>query len=257
VKVATWNINGINSRIRLVLDWCKKEQPDVLCLQETKCIDARFPQRQFRAAGYENVEFTGEKAYNGVAIVSKSPISSIEKSLPDDDEMAQKRFIAGNIKGVRIVNVYVPHGTLIGSVKFDYKLKWLARLRKYFDARFGSADDVLLCGDFNVAPHELDVWKPSQWANKLHFTRPERDAILTLKRWGFVDLFRQMNGEVQEFSWWDYFFHSFEKDRGLRIDHIWTSVSLAERCVGCWIDKEPRKLEKTSDHAPVVAEFHS
>ena len=255
MKVATWNINGINSRIRLGLDWCRREQPDVLCLQETKCVDARFPHKQFRAAGFEHVEFAGEKAYNGVAIVSKFPISNPERSLPDDDGSAPKRFLAGDINGVRIVNVYVPHGTLLGSEKFDYKLQWLSRLRKYFDRRFTTDDSVLLCGDLNVAPHELDVWKPAQWANKLHFTKPERDAILKLKRWGFVDLFRQMNGEIQEFSWWDYFFHSFEKDRGLRIDHIWTSPPLAEQCTGCWIDKEPRKLEKTSDHAPVVAQF--
>lgn len=255
MKVATWNINGINSRIKLVLDWCKSEQPDVLCLQETKCVDARFPDRQFRSAGFPYVEFTGEKAYNGVAIVSKLPIDNLEKGLPGDGDDAPKRFIAGDIKGIRVVNVYVPHGTLIGSEKFDFKLKWLARLRKYFDKKFDPNDSVLLCGDLNVAPHELDVWKPSLWANKLHFTKPEREAILKLKRWGFVDLFRQMNDEAQEFSWWDYFHHSFEKDRGLRIDHIWTSSSLAERCVECWIDKEPRRLERTSDHAPVIAEF--
>jgi len=255
VKIATWNINGINSRIRLVLDWCGREQPDVLCLQETKCVDARFPHRQFRAAGYEHVEFTGEKAYNGVAVVSKHPIESVEKCLPADGADAPKRFIAGDIEGLRIVNVYVPHGTLLGSEKFVYKLKWIARLRKYFDDNFRTEDSVLLCGDLNVAPHELDVWKPSLWANKLHFTKPERDALLDLKRWGFVDLFRQMNDEVREFSWWDYFHHSFEKDRGLRIDHIWTSPPLADMCIGCWIDKAPRAFEKTSDHAPVVAEF--
>ena len=255
MKVVTWNINGINSRIRLVLDWCKMEQPDVLCLQETKCVDARFPHRQFRDAGFEHVEFTGEKGYNGVAIISKIAVESLERRLPGDDDDPSKRFIAGDVNGVQIVNVYVPHGTLIGSDKFDYKLKWLARLTKYFDRGFATRDNVLLCGDLNVAPHELDVWKPSQWANKLHFTKPEREALIKLKRWGFVDLFRQMNGEVREFSWWDYFFHSFEKDRGLRIDHIWTSPPLAERCTGCWIDKEPRKLAKTSDHAPVVAEF--
>ena len=255
MKVATWNINGINSRIRLVLDWCRREQPDVLCLQETKCVDVRFPHRQFRAAGYEHVEFTGEKAYNGVAIISKHSIEDLEKHLPDEGPDAPKRFVAGSVKGIRIVNVYVPHGTLIGSEKFDFKLNWLARLRKYFDENHSSDDSLLLCGDLNIAPHELDVWKPSKWANKLHFTKPEREAILKLKRWGFVDLFRQINGEVQEFSWWDYFFHSFEKDRGLRIDHIWTSAILAERCVGCWIDKDPRRLEKTSDHAPVIADF--
>ena len=255
MKVATWNINGINSRIRLVLGWCKTERPDVLCLQETKCIDARFPHRQFRAIGYEHVEFTGEKAYNGVAIISKRPIENLETKLPKDDDGSPKRFIAGDIDCVRIVNVYVPHGTLIGTEKYEYKLEWLRRLRKYCDKNFDNNDDVLLCGDLNVAPHELDVWKPSAWANKLHFTKQERQALLEVKKWGFVDLFRQMNGELQEYSWWDYFFHSFEKDRGLRIDHIWTSPALTAKAKSCVIDKTPRFLEKPSDHTPVVAEF--
>jgi exodeoxyribonuclease-3 len=232
-----------------------REQPDVLCLQETKCIDSRFPHRQFRATGYEHVEFTGEKGYNGVAIISKRPIENLETKLPKDDDRSPKRFIAGDIGGVRIVNVYVPHGTLIDTEKYEYKLEWLRRLRKYFDKNFDDSDAVLLCGDLNVAPHELDVWKPSVWANKLHFTRHEREALIYVKKWGFVDLFRHINGEVQEFSWWDYFYHSFEKDRGLRIDHIWTSQTLADKCTGCWIDKQPRGLERPSDHAPVVAEF--
>ena len=255
VKIATWNINGINSRIGQVLEWCSSEQPDVLCLQETKCVDARFPVKPLRSAGFDHVEFTGEKAYNGVAIISMHPIDNLQKSLPQDGDAAPKRFIAGDINGIRIVNVYVPHGTKIGTEKFAYKLDWLARLRKHFDKSFRKDDNLLLCGDLNIAPHPLDVWKPQLWSDKLHFTKPEREALLDLKRWGFVDLFRQMNDELQEYSWWDYFHHSFEKDHGLRIDHIWSSSPLAEKCVGCWIDKEPRKLEKTSDHAPVIAEF--
>jgi len=255
VKIATWNINGINSRLQHVVDWSVKNQPDVLCLQELKCVDSRFPLQKLRAAGFQYVEFHGEKAYNGVAILSKHPIDDVQKNFAGDAEEAPRRLIAGTIEGVRIVNVYVPHGTALGTDKFTFKLDWLARLKAYFDDNFDVDDDVILCGDLNVAPHELDVWKPSLWKDKTHFSRPEREAILNVKRWGFVDVFRQLNDDVKEFSWWSNFHHDFEKDRGLRIDHIWASPPLAEGCSDCWIDKEPRALEKPSDHAPVVAEF--
>lgn len=255
MKVATWNINGINSRLQHVLDWCAEERPDVLCLQETKCVDSRFPFKPIRALGYDHIEIHGEKAYNGVAIVSKYPIGDLQKNFPGDAADTPRRLIAGTVNGASVVNVYVPHGTALGTDKFAFKLDWLARLRKYFDKKSGPGDNVLLCGDLNVAPHELDVWKPSLWKDKLHFTKPEREAIRAVKAWGFNDLFRQMNDEAREFSWWDHFRNSFEKDRGLRIDHIWSSQRLAERCVGCWIDKEPRGWDHPSDHAPVVAEF--
>lgn len=255
MKIATWNINGINSRLRHVIDWCENVQPDVLCLQETKVVDARFPHSKLRASGYPHIEFQGEKAYNGVAIISKYPIHDLQKNFPRDADDAPQRLIAGTINGIRIVNVYVPHGTAFGSDKFAFKLDWIKRLRKYFNKNHSLGDDVLLCGDLNVAPHELDVWKPSLWKDKMHFTQPEREALLDLKRWGFVDLFRQINDDVKEFTWWSNFHHDFEKDRGLRIDHIWASPPLAEKCTDCWIDKAPRALEKPSDHAPVIAVF--
>ncbi len=255
LKIATWNINGINSRLQHVVDWCTKNEPDVLCLQELKCVDSRFPLQKLRATGFPYIEFHGEKAYNGVAILSKHPIDDVQKNFAGDAQDAPRRLIAGTIDGVRIVNVYVPHGTALGTDKFTFKLDWLARLREYFDDNFDVDDDVILSGDLNVAPHELDVWKPSLWKDKTHFSKPEREAILNLKRWGFVDVFRQLNDDLKEFSWWSNFHHDFEKDRGLRIDHIWASPPLAEACSDCWIDKEPRALEKPSDHAPVVAEF--
>ncbi len=255
MKIATWNINSVNSRIEQVVDWCEKARPDVLCLQETKCVDSRFPRRRFEAIGYEHVAFIGEKAYNGVAMISRFPLEGIQKNFPGDNDDAPKRFIAANVNGIHIVNTYVPHGTRLGSDKFKFKLDWLARLRNYFDDNFTTDDDVILCGDLNVAPHEMDVWKPMAWKDKLHFTKEERDALINVKRWGFVDVFRQLNGDAREYSWWDYFHHSFEKDRGLRIDHIWASPEFAESCTDCWIDKEPRTNEKPSDHAPVVAEF--
>ena len=255
MKIATWNINSVNSRIGHVIDWCIKNEPDVLCLQETKCVDEKFPHQRLRSIGFEHIAFHGEKAYNCVAIISKYRLDDIQKNFPGEQADAPRRLIAATIDNIRVVNTYVPHGTAFGSDKFTFKLGWIKRLRRYFDTNFDTGDYVLLCGDLNVAPHELDVWKPSLWKDKMHFTKPERDAIQNLKKWGFVDVFRQINGDEREYSWWDYFHHSFEKDRGLRIDHIWTSPPLAERCLDCWIDKEPRAFDKPSDHAPVVAEF--
>lgn len=255
MKVATWNINGIGSRIEQVIDWCSAAEPDVLCLQETKCVDSKFPRRKFESIGYDHIAFAGEKTYNGVAIVSRLPLENIRMKFPGDTDDAPKRVIMLDVDGVHIVNAYAPHGTKLGSVKYTFKLDWLVRLRKYFDDKFTPDDDVILCGDLNVAPHETDVWKPMAWKDKLHFTKEERDALMNVKRWGFIDVFRQLNNDVKEFSWWSNFHHDFEKDRGLRIDFIWTSPDLAESCTDCWIDTAPRAREKPSDHAPVVADF--
>lgn len=255
MKVATWNINSINARLDLVLDWCQDEQPDVICFQETKCVDEKFPSIRFRSIGYEYQAFHGEKAYNGVAIISKRPINKVRKQFPHTNGDEPARLIKAKIAGVDVVNVYVPHGSIIGTSKFEYKLEWMTRLRKYFEECFKNKDRVLLCGDFNICPHETDVYNVKYWKDRLHFTKPEREAILCLKKWGFVDVFRQFNEEPDEYSWWDYFHHSFEKNQGLRIDHIWTSPPLADLCTDCWIDREPRRQLKTSDHAPVVADF--
>ena len=255
MKIATWNINSIKSRVQHVINWSEVNQPDVLCLQETKCPDDKFPIQKLRAVGYEHAALFGERTYNGVAILSVFPIENVQKNLPDDPGGAQKRMIAGTINGIRIVNVYAPHGTRLGSEKYTYKLNWIKRLREYFDTQFKRKENVLLCGDLNVAPHELDVWKISVWRNKLHFTKAERDAIQDLKKWGFVDLFRQINDDAKEFTWWDHFLHSVEMDKGLRLDHLWASPPLADLCTDCWIDKKPRTLEHPSDHAPVIAEF--
>jgi len=255
MKIATWNINSIKSRLDHVLKWCEINQPDVLCLQETKSVDEKFPSRKFNAIGYPHIEHLGERAYNGVALVSKIRLHDIQRNLPREKTPAQSRLIAATVGGIHLVNIYGPHGTSQATPKYQFKLDWIARLRKYFDSQFSTDDDVLLLGDLNVAPHELDVWSVPAWRNKLHFTKAERDAVQDLKKWGFVDLFRQINGDEREFSWWSNFRNNFEKDRGLRIDHIWASTPLAERCTDCWIDKEPRGWEHPSDHAPVVAEF--
>lgn len=254
MKIATWNVNSINIRMPQLTAWLETAQPDVVCFQETKCVDENFPADALKAAGYESA-FMGQKSYNGVAIISKFPITDVQRNFLDDDDDSPKRMIAGTVNGVRIVNTYIPNGTELGTDKFTFKLDWLLRLRRYFDTDCSSENDVLLCGDFNVAMEDLDVWSVPQWEGKLHFTIPERAAMYNVKQWGFVDLFRRLNGSAQEFSWWNYREGAWQRNRGLRIDYIWTSPSLAEKCTSCVIDKSPRSQEKPSDHAPVIAEF--
>jgi exodeoxyribonuclease-3 len=254
MKIATWNVNSIAVRLEQVLNWLAATQTDVLCLQETKTVDEKFPFEAIENAGY-NVAFFGQKSYNGVAILSNREFKNVQKGFPDDDMDAPKRLIAATIENIRIVNTYIPNGTELWTEKFTFKLDWLQRLRKFFDETCPKDSDVLLCGDFNVAPDERDVWNVGFWEGKLHFTKPERAAIYQVKQWGFEDVFRLKNGDAREFSWWNYREGAFFKNHGLRIDHIWTSKSLAEKCVNCWIDKTPRGWERPSDHTPVVAEF--
>lgn len=254
MKVATWNVNSINVRLEHILKWGKDTGTDVICLQETKCVDANFPAEPLEEAGY-NLAFIGEKSYNGVAILSKHKIENVQKNMPDDDDESPKRFIAADIEGIHIINTYIPNGTKLWSDKFDFKLDWLQRLRRYFDEKCSVDSDVLLCGDFNVAPHEIDVWNVERWTGRLHFSKPERAAMHNVMQWGLIDVFRKHHPDAQEYSWWDFRTVAFPKNEGLRIDHIWTSKSLAEKSIDCWIDKEPRGWERPSDHTTVVAEF--
>ena len=254
MKIATWNVNSVKARLDNALAWLKEANPDIVCLQELKCEDSAFPAAAFEDLGY-NVLTHGQKTYNGVAILSKFPITDVQRNFLDDDDESPKRMIAGTVNGIRIVNTYIPNGTELWSDKFTFKLDWLQRLRRFFDEQCDKSSDVLLCGDFNVAMEELDVWSVPMWEGKLHFTKPERAAMYNVKQWGFVDLFRKMNGAAKEFSWWNYREGAWQRNRGLRIDYIWTSRPLAEKCTACWIDRNPRENEKPSDHAPVVAEF--
>ena len=254
MKIATWNVNSIAIRLEQIFAWLTATQTDVLCLQETKTVDEKFPLEAITNFGY-NAVFMGEKSYNGVAILSKHPIENLQKNFADDTEDAPKRLIAATIRDVRIVNTYIPNGTELWTDKFTFKLDWLQRLRRMFDETLDKSSDVLLCGDFNVAPDERDVWNVKFWEGKMHFSKPERAAIHHVKQWGMEDVFRKINGDAVEFSWWNYREGAFPKNQGLRIDHIWTSKSLAEKCVGCWIDRTPRGWERPSDHTPVVAEF--
>lgn len=254
MKVATWNVNSIAVRLPHVLRWIAENEPDAVCLQETKTIDERFPLQAFEEIGF-NAAFIGQRTYNGVAILSPHPIENVQLNFPGDAADAPKRLVAATIKNVRIVNTYIPNGTELWSDPFRFKLDWLQRLRTFFDQTCQKDSDVLLCGDFNVAPDERDVYDARAWEGKLHFSKPERAALEHVRKWGFVDAFRLFHDERGLYSWWNYREGAFFKDQGLRIDHIWISNSLAARCKNCWIDKAPRAWERPSDHTPVVAEF--
>jgi exodeoxyribonuclease III len=255
VRIATWNVNSIAARLPLVLRWLDAVRPDVLCLQEIKCVDAKFPP-DFSERGYETAVF-GQPTYNGVAIISRVPIADVSRGFPGDDASAHARLLAGTVDGVRIVNVYIPNGASVGSDKFEFKLEWMARLRAYLDGACDPTSDVLLCGDFNVAPEPIDVHDPKRWEGQVLFSEPERAALRVIDEWGFVDAFRKQVKDGGNFSWWDYRAGAFRRNWGLRIDHVWVSTPLARRTTDAWIDKETRTWDRPSDHAPVVVELAS
>jgi exodeoxyribonuclease III len=254
LKLATWNVNSIAARLPLVTKWLTEAQPDVLCLQEIKCTDDRFPASEFAALGYESTVF-GQRTYNGVAILSHTKCRDVQRGFPDDGAEAQARLLAGTVEGMRIVNVYIPNGQAVGTDKYAFKLDWMRRLRAFFDTQYKTSQQVLLCGDFNVAPEDRDVHNPKLWENRALFSKPERAALQEIKDWGFTDAFRLHNDEPKQFSWWDYRGGAFKRNLGLRIDHIWTTKRLAERTTSAAIDKAPRAWERPSDHAPVIIEM--
>lgn len=242
------------ARLPLVLRWLDEARPDVLCLQETKCVDTKFPASEFAALGY-SVELFGQPTYNGVAILTRFEATNVQRGFPEDDTDAQKRLIAATIEDVRVVNVYIPNGQTVGADKYRFKLEWMQRLRRFFDEECKHDKRVLLCGDFNVAPEDVDVHDPDLWRGRILCSKPERAALQTIKMWGFTDAFRLHTNEGDHFSWWDYRQGSFRRNAGLRIDHIWISEALAKRSLKTWIDTRPRGWERPSDHTPVVAEF--
>lgn len=254
MKIATWNVNSVLARLPLVLKWVEAVRPDVLCLQETKCTDERFPREAFSELGYITESF-GQPTYNGVAILSPTPCVDVQRGFPEDVAGAQSRLLAATVEGVRIVNVYVPNGQAVGTDKYHFKLDWIARLRSFFDISYNQNTLVLVCGDFNVAPDDRDVHDPKLWRGRILCSEPERAAIFQVKEWGFTDTLRLHTPEAGHYSWWDYRAGSFRRNAGMRIDHIWVSPILASRCTRVWIDKEPRGWERPSDHTPVVAEF--
>ncbi|MGZ3253528.1 MAG: exodeoxyribonuclease III [Burkholderiaceae bacterium] len=251
MKLATWNVNSLKVRLPQVLQWLADNPVDVLCLQETKTTDDKFPVEAIESAGY-HVAFTGQKTYNGVAIISKHPISDVVKNNPlFEDE--QQRIIAATIEGVRIVCAYVPNGQSVDSDKYQYKLKWLMALHKWLKEELKIHPDIAVLGDYNIAPEDRDVHDPVLWQGQVLVSELEREALQRLIDLGFKDAFRLFDQAEKLFSWWDYRQMAFRRNMGLRIDHILLSGPLAARCSACVIDKLPRKWEQPSDHTPVVA----
>jgi exodeoxyribonuclease-3 len=255
VKIATWNVNSILARLPLVLKWLDAAKPDVVCLQELKCVDDKFPREAIAELGYVS-EAYGQPTYNGVAILSRTPIENVQRGFHDDEVGAHARLIAGTVNGIRVVNVYIPNGHEVGTDKYIFKLKWMLRLRKFFNADYSISDTTLLCGDFNVAPEDRDVHDPQRWEGKILCSKRERAALEEIKGWGFTDAFRMHTEADGHYSWWDYRAGAFPRNHGLRIDHIWISEPLSKRCTASWIDVEPRSWERPSDHTPVVADFN-
>lgn len=254
MKVATWNVNSILARLPHVTRWLDAARPDVLCMQETKCVDDRFPAEVFRERGYHCLTL-GQPTYNGVAILSRQEPGNIQRGYPGEAEGAHARLLAARIDGLQIVNVYIPNGQMVGAEKYYFKLEWMRRLRSHLDTHFASTEPVLLCGDFNVAPEERDVHDPRLWQGRILFSDQERAALQEVKGFGLIDSFRLHTETAGHYSWWDYRAGAFRRNQGLRIDHIWITEPLAARNTNTWIDIEPRTWERPSDHAPVIAEF--
>ncbi len=252
--IASWNVNSIRARRERVLPWLSSVRPDVLCLQELKTEEKDFPVEAFTELGY-HVAGVFQKTYNGVAILSRTPISDVKVGLDDGVDDPQARLIAGTVEGVRILCCYVPNGGVVGSDKYAYKLTWLSRLRRYLEVRHAPTEPLLVAGDFNVAPDERDVYNPVAWASESLFHVDSRKAIEELCSFGLKDTFRLHPQEAGVYSWWDYRMLGFAKNRGLRIDLLLATEPLSRRCVRTWIDREARKGQAPSDHAPVLGEF--
>ncbi|MEW6164084.1 MAG: exodeoxyribonuclease III [Pseudomonadota bacterium] len=256
MKIATWNVNSLKVRLPHVLDWLAAARPDALCLQETKTEDAGFPFAALEAAGYHALH-NGQKTYNGVAILTRGPASEELRDLPAFDD-SQKRLIAATLsgdQGIRLVCAYMPNGQEVGAEKYVYKLKWLAALTDWLREELRRFPRLALLGDFNIAPEDRDVHDPDAWRDRILCSEPERAAFRGFLDLGLADAFRLFDQPEKSFSWWDYRMMAFRRNIGLRIDHILLSEELALRCHACVIDKAPRKLERPSDHAPVVAEL--
>jgi exodeoxyribonuclease-3 len=253
MKLATWNVNSLKVRLPHLLDWLARQAPDVVCLQETKTEDPSFPVAAIEAAGYRTA-FSGQKTYNGVAIVSRVPLADVQAGIPgfEDD---QKRVVTATADGVRVVCAYVPNGQAVGSEKYEYKLRWLRAFADSLRSELARHPRLIVLGDYNVAPEDRDVHDPKLWEGQVLCSEEERAAFRRLLDLGLKDSFRLFAQPEKSFTWWDYRMNQFKRNMGLRIDHILVSPELASRCTRCAIDVEPRRLERPSDHAPVLAEI--
>lgn len=253
MKIATWNVNSLKVRLQQVIDWLNVNQPDVLCLQETKLQDEFFPVDELAQAGYQSV-YAGQKTYNGVALLSKVTGVDVCAALPDFDD-PQKRLIAATYGDLRIICVYVPNGERVDSEKYAYKLRWLSILNSFLQQERTRYGKVALLGDFNIAPEDRDVYDPEAWKGQVLCSEAERQAFRELLDTGFIDSFHLFEQPEKIYTWWDYRMMAFRRNRGLRIDHILLSHETADSCATWQVDKTPRKLERPSDHAPVWVEL--
>jgi len=255
-RIATYNVNSVRSRLHIVLPWLEKNRPAVLCLQETKTEDAKFPAKEFEEAGW-NVVYRGGKSYNGVAIVSAEKADKVSFGLDDGGPADEDRLIRAVFSGIAVVNTYVPQGFERESQKFAYKLEWFKRLRQFFAGHYKPDQLLLWCGDINVAREEIDVHNPKRLLGHVDFTPEVWEGFDHVRDWGFVDVFRKHHpGEPGQYSFFDYRVpKSVERGLGWRVDHLLATAPLAKKSVNAWIDLEPRKAEKPSDHTPIVAEF--
>lgn len=253
MKIATWNVNSLNVRLPHVLEWLQSAKPDVLVLQEIKQITDKFATEAFVELGY-NAVASGQKTYNGVAVISRSEVTDPVTDFPGFED-PQRRILAATIDGVRVVNLYIPNGQSVGSEKYEYKLNWLAALEKFLAVELKTHDKLVVLGDFNIAPEDRDVYDAEKWGEDILCSPAERAALAGLIKLGLADVFRQFEQPENTFSWWDYRAAGFRRNAGLRIDLILASTALATACEASYVDREPRTWERPSDHTPVVAEF--
>ncbi|HUF21530.1 MAG TPA: exodeoxyribonuclease III [Burkholderiales bacterium] len=253
MKLAAWNVNSLKVRLPQLVDWAARQLPDAVCLQETKLENANFPAQSLRDIGF-HAAYAGQKTYNGVAILSREPLTDVIAGVPgfEDD---QKRVIAATLRDMRIVCVYVPNGQSVDSDKYQYKLRWLEAATRWLGDELGRHEKLAVLGDFNIAPDERDVHDPKAWEGQVLFSEPERAAFRRLLDLGLTDAFRLFDQPEKSFTWWDYRMNAFRRKMGLRIDHILLSEPLAKQCKSVVIDIEQRKAERPSDHAPVIAEL--
>lgn len=253
MKIASWNVNSLRVRLPQVLEWLEANDPDILALQETKMTDDVFPLDAFEQAGY-SVSYSGQKTYNGVALITREPVCDVVNDVPGLDD-PQRRILGATVGELRILDLYVVNGSEVGSEKYDYKLSWLGHVTDYIAEQIERYPNFVVLGDFNIAPDDRDVYDPKAWHEKILCSTPEREALKRMTDLGLDDSFRLFEQEDAVYSWWDYRSGGFDRNRGLRIDLILSSKALSKHCKSSWVDMEPRKWERPSDHAPVVAEF--
>ena len=253
MQIATWNVNSLRVRLDHLRQWLAASPVDAIALQELKLADEQFPRDEIEALGFRAVHY-GQKTYNGVAILARQQPLDVVTGIPGDDD-PQRRVIAATVGGIRLVNVYVPNGQTPDSDKYVYKLAWLERLGAYLAGLLAKHPQLLVVGDFNIAPEDRDVHDPAQWEGSVHVSPPERAALAKITSLGLTDLFRRFEQPPKSYSWWDYRMGAFRRNHGLRIDLMLASPALAARCTACTIDRSTRALERPSDHAPVTAAF--